>query len=225
MLDTTLCYETPEGILLEIKVAGPVVRACAWAIDAAIRAGLYLALAIALFAFGGVGLGAMLIGFFLVEWFYPAGFEAVRGATPGKKAMGLWVVQDDGTPLTWSSALVRNLLRTADFFPFLYGFGLLSMLTNRHFKRLGDLAAGTLVAYRDLPPPLPSPPEVAPFPPPAGLTLEDQRVLLAFAERSGSLTGERVEELADILVGLTKRQGPDSAQQLYAYASWLARGK
>ena len=65
---------------------------------------------------------------------------------------------------------------------------------------------------------------VAPLPPPAELSLEEQRVLLAFAERSGSLTGERVEELGCILAELTGRQGPEAVQQLYAYANWLARG-
>jgi len=224
-LDTTRSYETPEGIVLGIKIAGPVVRACAWAIDAGIRAGLYVVLAIGLSIFGGVGLAAMLIGFFLVEWFYPAAFEAVRGATPGKKAMGIWVIHDNGTPLTWSSSLIRNLLRAADFFPFLYGFGLLSMLANPEFKRLGDLAAGTVVAYRDPAPALPVLPEATPVPPPAGLALDDQRVLVAFAERAGSLTEERAEELAGILAELTGRQGRESVQQLYAYANWLARGR
>lgn len=224
-LDTTRSYETPEGILLEIKIAGPVVRACAWAIDAGIRSGLYIALAIGLSMFGGVGFAAMLIGFFLVEWFYPAVFEALKGATPGKKAMGIWVIHDNGTPLTWSGSLIRNLLRAVDIFPLAYGFGLLSMLANPDFKRLGDLAAGTLVAYRDPPPGLPALPQGAPVAPPPELSLEDQRVLVAFGERSGSLTQQRAEELADILADLTGKQGAEAVRQLHGYANWLARGR
>ena len=112
LLDTVRSYETPEGIALELRLAGPVVRALAWIIDLGIRVALYLALIYGLALFGGVGTGLMLIGLFLIEWFYPTLFEVLRGATPGKQAMGLTVIHDNGTPLGWAAGLIRNLRTT-----------------------------------------------------------------------------------------------------------------
>ncbi len=222
LLDTVRSYETPEGIALEIRLAGPVVRALAWAIDLAIRLALYLALAFGLALLGGLGTGLILIGLFLIEWFYPTLFEVWRGATPGKQAMGLSVIHDNGTPLGWSAALIRNLLRAADFFPLLYATGLVCMLLNRDFKRLGDLAAGSLVVYRDEAPKRQALPAAPALPPPQGLGFEEQRLLLSFAERSPRLSAERNRELADILEPLTGQPGQAGLERLYGYANWLA---
>lgn len=224
-LDTIRTYETPEGILLEMRVAGPVARACAWGIDALVRMGLYIVISILLGLYGGVGTGVMLIGFFLIEWFYPLVLEAQFGATPGKRMMGLRVVLDNGTPLSWSASAVRNLLRAADFLPLLYGFGLAAMLANRDFKRLGDLAAGTLVVYHERPVGRMELPETDPRPLPIPLSVEDQRTLLDFAERTRVLSQGRVIELADLMEGITGRTGEEARDLLLAYASWVARGK
>lgn len=223
-LDTTRCYATPEGISLELRIAGPVVRACAWAIDAAIRLGCYLAISQAFDFFGGIGTAIISIGIFLVEWFYPVFFEVHSGATPGKKAMGLSVIHDNGTPVAWSSSIIRNLVRAADFFPLLYGTGLVAMLSNKDFKRLGDLAAGTLVVYQHSQKarkPLP-PAQAKPLP--YNLYIDDQQVLLDFAERIEQLSEERRIELAELLSELTGKKGRSSEQELYAYAQWLTKG-
>ncbi len=222
-LDTARSYETPEGILLELKTAGPVARACAWAIDALIRSGLYIAIALTLAWFGGLGFGVMLIFFFLIEWFYPVIFEVRNGGmTPGKKMMGVQVVHDDGTPVSWPSSIVRNLVRAADFLPLLYGFGLVAMLVNKDFKRLGDLAAGTLVIYREKGVQRDPPPPATPVQPPADLGVDDQETLLDFAERSSHLSRERNEELATILSDLTGARGEVGVARLHGYANWLA---
>ncbi len=225
MLDTLRSYETPEGIGLEIHIAGPVVRAWAWAIDFAIRAGIYLTISIPLGYFGGLGMAVLLIGFFLIEWFYPVIFEIRSGATPGKKAMGIQVIHDNGTPVSWPSSLIRNLVRAADFLPFLYGFGLLSMLLNRDFKRLGDMAAGTLVVYLEKLPERQALPIVDPIPPPGDLYVDEQRTLLAFSERAAILTVDRSTELAGILSELTGAQGAEGVNKLHAYANYLAQGR
>ncbi len=225
VLDTTRVYETPEGVLLEMKIAGPVVRACAWMIDALIRIVGYLGLAVLLSFFGGVGVAVMLIGFFLIEWFYPVLFEVHDGATPGKRAMGIWVIHDNGTPVSWSSSLVRNLLRAADFMPVLYGFGLAATLIHPECKRLGDLAAGTLVVYRERPPKRIAPPDVEPLPPPQPLGTEEQLALVQYAERRELLSGDRSLELADILSDLTGMHGEGGVQRLHGYAGWLMRGR
>lgn len=225
MLDTSRHYETPEGIQLDIRIAGPVVRACAWSIDMLIRAGLYLAITMLFSFFGGLGVSIILIGIFLIEWFYPVLFELRSGATPGKRAMGLQVINDNGTPVSLSASLIRNLLRAADFLPFMYGFGLLSMLANREFKRLGDLAAGTLVVYREKAVERRALPRVTPERPPSGLGREEQRTLLEYAERCDSLSADRRVELAEILSPVTGVRGEGAVARLHAYASWLAQGR
>ena len=225
MLDTTRKVATPEGIELTLRLAGPVPRAMAWAIDLAIRAGIVLAVMIGALQFGRAGFGVVLLTLFFVEWLLPAWFEtAWHGQTPGKRVMRLAVLNDDGTPVRWPGALTRNLLRAVDFLPFLYGVGLVSMLLNRDFKRLGDLAAATVVVHqpekhegaRNIP--------VAPaLAPPVALGLEEQRAVLDLAERSTSLTQERVEELAALpgpLVGTL--DGARAAERLLGIANHIA---
>ena len=62
-------------------------------------------------------------------------------------------MMDNGLPITPAASFTRNLLRVADFLPLLYGFALVSMLIRKDFKRLGDIAAATLVVYQPLPSP------------------------------------------------------------------------
>lgn len=225
MLDTTRRVATPEGIELTLRLAGPVPRALAWAVDLAIRVGIVLVVTLVASQFGRAGWGVVLIAWFFVEWLLPAWFEAAWGGqTPGKRLFGIAVLNDDGTPLRWPGALTRNLLRAVDFLPFAYGIGLAAMLANRDFKRLGDLAAGTVVVYlgekaeqaRAIP-------KAAPIAPPFPLTLDDQRAVLELAERSATLTQERVEELAELpkpLVGKLERE--HAAARLIAMANYLA---
>ncbi len=224
LLDTLREYEIPEGVTLEFRLAGPVVRAWAWSIDAILRALLYALLAVVLSYLGGVGVALMLIGFFLIEWFYPVVFELHSGATPGKKAMGLWVIQDNGTPLTPASSIIRNLLRVVDFLPLLYALGLLSMLIDREFRRLGDLAAGTLVVYRDHPVKLAESSVKRVIKPPLDLTEGEQQAVLAFAERGELLSSSRRIELAELLSGLSGQTGQNAVDEIYAYANWIIKG-
>ncbi|WP_232848859.1 RDD family protein [Amphritea pacifica] len=224
LTDTVRRHETPEGIRLELRLAGPVVRACAWSIDMLIRAVLY-ALVSGVFAFfGGVGTSVMLIMFFLIEWFYPVVFELYNGASPGKKSMGLVVIQDNGTPVTFSSSLIRNLLRAADFLPFLYATGLLSMLINNNFQRLGDLAAGTLVVYREPDLERIKLANAESLRPPVDLSVDEQRELIRFAERCPQLSQERQIELATSLYPVTGKRGPAAVKEILGYAAWLTRG-
>ncbi|RDH85328.1 MAG: RDD family protein [endosymbiont of Escarpia spicata] len=224
-VDTTRQYEIPEGVLLEFRLAGPLVRASAWAIDAAIRAVLYIVIGLSFSYFGGVGVAIILIALFLIEWFYPVLFEVKNGATPGKKAMGIWVIHDNGTPVTVSASVIRNLLRAVDFMPVMYGFGLLSMLFNREFKRLGDLAAGTLVVYRDNYEERSELPSRTAERPGVELTESEQQAVLAFAERASGLSSERRVELAEILSEISGHNGERAVDGIYGYANWLIKGR
>lgn len=192
--------ETPEGIDLVLRPAGLVPRALAFAIDLGIRGALLLILFFTLGLLGkfGMGLGALLL--FLVQWWYMVLFEVLnQGRTPGKYWLGLRVVHDDGTPVGWTSSLIRNLLRFVDLLPFGYFLGALSCLANPGFKRLGDLAAGTLVVYQEKTAVRPALPDAEAVTAPFKLTLDEQRALIAFAERQASLSAERRLELASIL--------------------------
>jgi uncharacterized RDD family membrane protein YckC len=229
MIDTSRAIETPEGVLLELRLAGPVVRALAWAVDMAIRFAFYIGLGMLLPFFGGAGVGIWLILMFLMEWFYPVVFEVLaRGQTVGKMALGIRVLCDDGTPVGWYQSTVRNFLKFVDFLPFLYGAGLLSMLMQKDFKRLGDLAAGTLVVYAERRVPRLQRPSVDPktgeaaMLPPLPLTLEEQQALVAFAARRRELTAERAEELVDLLEPLTGSQGPEAVNRVRRLASLYA---
>ena len=88
MLDSVRDVETPEGVHLRLRPAGPVPRAYAWVLDFLIRAAAYIFLAIFLPGLGDFGGGLLLIAIFLLEWFYPVLFEVYRdGQTPGKRAV------------------------------------------------------------------------------------------------------------------------------------------
>lgn len=212
LLDNTHRIETPEGIDLLLRPAGLVPRALAFAVDLAIRATLLLVLGFGLTLLGQFGLGSGALLLFVVQWWYMVLFEVFnQGRTPGKRWLKLRVVHDDGTPVGWASSLTRNLLRFVDILPFGYFLGALCSLWNPSFKRLGDLAAGTLVIHdiRDIQPPQlpPAEPQPAPF----ALELDDQRALIAFAERQASLSPERRQELAAILaqpLQVTPEQAP-----------------
>lgn len=224
MLDTRQAVATPEGVDLMLVPAGVVARGSAFLIDLLIRIALVGMVSVALGMLGALGMGLLLLLVFLVEWFYPVAFELLNhGATPGKKSMGLCVVESDGRPVGFSASVIRNLLRTADFLPLLFGFGLLFMLFHPRFQRLGDLAAGTLVVWTPealKAPLLPVAPVLAP---PARLRLAEQQALIAFAERSPRLSPERQQELAGLLTPLT--QTPDAEEgvrRLQGMARWLA---
>lgn len=83
---------------------------------------------------------------FALFWGYYMVFEiTTNGQSPGKLALGLRVIKEGGYPINFADSAIRNLVRVVDFLPFCYGAGLLVMLINRNWQRLGDLAAGTLV--------------------------------------------------------------------------------
>lgn len=222
-LDTIHHYQTPEGIELSLSLAGPMSRGVAWFIDTAIRIVCYIIISIVLSILGGVGSSLILISFFMIEWFYPVFFEVHNGMTPGKKVMGLQVVHDDGTPVSWTSSILRNFIRTVDFLPFLNIVGLVTMLLNSHFKRLGDFAAGTIVVYKNNKTREFTIPKYHSSPAPVPLKLEEQRLILDFCERATKLSAQRRRELASLLSDLTGNEIPEN--RLLSYGNWFLKGK
>lgn len=195
--------------MLPLTPAGFMVRSLAQIIDILIRFGITLAMFMLLSLLGKMGSGIALILAFLLEWFYPVFFEVSRqGRTPGKKWLGIRVVNDDGTPITFGPSLLRNLLRVVDFLPMLYLTGIIASLCNRQFKRLGDLAAGSMVVYDALPIQQPDFEVRGQLPVPADFSTDEQRALLAFAERSKYLSAERQSELASLLLPVLASKDP-----------------
>ena len=224
MIDTVRTVETPEGIALELRPAGPAARGLAWAMDMGIRVAIYIAAGMGLAFFGNTGFGILAILMFLLEWFYPVLFEVLwEGATPGKRAMGLQVLMEDGRPEGWGPAMLRSLLMFVDFLPAFYGAGLIAMLAGKEGRRIGDLAAGTVVVHA---PPAahakkraPAASTARPLSPPVPLSLEEQRAVAAFAERAPQLTPERAEELAGLLAPLTGATGAEGVLRLQGMAA------
>ena len=182
--DTMLLVETPEKISFQYQLVGPFRRAPAYALDLlfsvvgysivviilTILFGIISGFAQATFlapildAIAAVSGAIILIGFFLVYWFYGAFMEArFNGQTLGKMITKHRVLSHDGHAIDVVQALLRNFFRLLDLFPVIpfplvavFGeevppfiptglFGLFAMSISGNFRRLGDLVAGTIV--------------------------------------------------------------------------------
>jgi uncharacterized membrane protein SpoIIM required for sporulation/uncharacterized RDD family membrane protein YckC len=228
--------ETPEHVVLSFELAGLGTRAAAAVMDLAILVLGSVLLAVA-FGVAGVsgawssGLGswstAILVlvaglGFFL----YYAGFEALwDGHTPGKRAMGIRVVQDTGRPITANAAAVRNLLRIVDFLVPLGPLpGTLLVFLHPASKRLGDLAAGTIVVRERVsawrlaaaPPPPTSPAEALELGPPL-LADPEFQLLDRFLARADELATDARRRFAADLVRRIETRIPRRTDDLETY--------
>ncbi|MDX2504571.1 MAG: RDD family protein [Gammaproteobacteria bacterium] len=204
MLDTIKIAETPEGVELKLTCAGFYVRSIAWMIDAFIQGMIILLLVILLPRLGDFGMGLFFIVLFFLHWLYPVFFEmAMQGQTPGKRVMKVQVLLIDGTMVNWGASLLRNLLRTVDFLPAFYALGVTVMLLSRDFRRLGDLAANTIVVYkRDLQEmkaqEINSEIQTEPYMPKVALNAKEQQTIVHYAERMQQFSPQRAEELASL---------------------------
>jgi uncharacterized RDD family membrane protein YckC len=161
---------TGEAVALEIRPAGVGSRGTALVIDIAVQIVLLLAWGWALTGFGlsadTAAVQAIVLTLFVATVLgYPVGFETLwRGRTLGKAAMGLRVVRDDGGPIRFRHAFVRGLVGVVVDRPGV-SVGLLAlipMLVTKRSKRIGDLAAGTVVVQERVPSRIVAAPVVAP---------------------------------------------------------------
>ena len=148
--------ETPEHVEISYEIAGLGSRFTAGLVDAGIQGAGILAVLLAFWG-GSESLsfsaylesalrGLLLLALFLSVWGYHLFFEAFRGGqSPGKRLFRLRVVAEGGYPVTLARSAVRNLLRVVDILPLPYGIAGVSMFLDRKGRRLGDLAAGTVV--------------------------------------------------------------------------------
>ena len=160
-LDTSYDVVAPENVAFQYRLAGPFLRAAAYAWDLASLGVYFIASFLAvlwinvkLFSLVDFGLDWAIETFILLNaifvfWFaLPLEETFFRGKTLGKKFMGLRAITTTGRPITFSQAFIRNLLRTADLT--LGVFSVLLMAINNRMARVGDLATGTIVVNERL---------------------------------------------------------------------------
>ena len=141
---------TPENVTFEFELAGIGSRALAWFVDVLVMLTLLViasqVMQIITPVLGGFGMAIFFVAVFLIQWWYSALFEWWWGGqTIGKRIVGLRSLSADGVRMTFVQAVVRNLVRIVDLLPGLYLVGGASALLDPHHRRLGDLAAGTIV--------------------------------------------------------------------------------
>lgn len=152
-----LQIDTPENVTFDYDVSGIGSRFLAALVDTLLIFLIeFIVIGALVFAFNNVDnetvnawalaiLGLISFGFF---WGYYIFFEiAWNGQTPGKRATGIRVIRMDGTPVAATEVVIRNLVRVIDLLPTAYGIGVLSMFITDKSRRIGDLAAGTVVVH------------------------------------------------------------------------------
>jgi uncharacterized RDD family membrane protein YckC len=159
VVDQVLQIDTPENVVFGYEVAGLGTRFLAALIDTLILAaayglvllgGIITAAQVANLAEVAASLVLALVGLaaFTLLWGYYIFFETIwNGQSPGKRVLNIRVIRMDGTPIGMAEAAVRNLVRIVDFLPVSYGVGVITMFANGRSRRLGDLAAGTVVVF------------------------------------------------------------------------------
>jgi uncharacterized RDD family membrane protein YckC len=154
--DEILRIDTPENVIFGYEVVGIGSRFLAALVDTlligALQFVVLLALSFSVFTSSEPGeISGWIVAFlgltaFALLWGFYIFFELLwNGQTPGKRWAGLRVIRRDGTPITLSESIIRNLVRIVDFLPGFYGVGVISMFIDGQSRRLGDMAAGTLV--------------------------------------------------------------------------------
>jgi len=236
---------TPENVRFYFERAGVASRALAWAIDVGVMA-LLIQTAVIIFSLTGLVLGELasallLVVIFLVQWWYGALAEwLLSGRTLGKWALGLRTMDATGLPLGLYQATVRNLLRVVDFLPGLYLVGGVCALIDDKGRRLGDIAASTLVVRERrgrLPARLLSDLETRPGTLDLGMAAArisraERDAVFALCQQRDSLPlatrAELFEQLADLLAqrhGLTRPQHLSAEKLVLHVAAAMTRGQ
>ncbi len=203
--------------------AGPAARAWAWVIDFSIFL-VAVGLLSWLLSWSKLGKGVLLVAVFITYWGYPILCEVYfDGRTIGKRVIGIEVLRSDGLPVGWRESTLRNLLLVADFLPMMYATGLVCMLFDAQFRRLGDLVAGTQVVYRDKPQKRSVAPDVPAIALPFPLSADQQRILTGLFEREKRLPLERLRELGTLAEPLTGCEDEASLERLRGYVAGLTK--
>jgi uncharacterized RDD family membrane protein YckC len=213
--DDRLTVATPEGIELDLHLAGLASRMLAGMLDLLLIGTGVVLLAFALIlGLGDLGVAILFPLAFALVFFYDVLFEVLGGGrTVGKMAAGLRVVRDDGTPVGLRASAVRNLVRLLDGPATSWLVGSIAILVTKRNQRLGDIAARTVVV-RDRVVVAPAASAFVPPAPPAALAGADVSAVTA-------------DELATVRTFLSRRWtlDPPARAQLAAQLAQHLRGK
>ncbi len=219
VFEDRLTIDTPEGVPLELTLAGVGSRFAAALIDYVFQIIILVALALVLSYGAGLSPGTSavsaavwIVGFFLVFWGYDVAFEVLNsGRTPGKAWNGLRVVLESGAAVTFVPSAVRNVIRIIDLIPGNYLVGVTAILVTKRNQRVGDLAAGTLVIReaRKLPPEVEVAPAVqAPAWDTSAVDQQELDAVAAFLARRNELEpGARIQIAAELAGRLRPKVG------------------
>ena len=138
---------TPEQVCFSYQLAGLFTRAIAYLIDAAIMVAFIIGSVLVCAAAPGVfGIVLILLIIFATFLGYFILFETLwSGQTPGKRAMNIRVMDASGGKLSMANVAIRNLIRMVDMLPMLMFLGGVVAFMDPHHRRLGDMAANTIV--------------------------------------------------------------------------------
>ena len=156
---------------------------------------------------------------FMVYFGYFILFEAFwNGQTPGKKALGLRVVRDGGYPIDFTASLVRNLIRVGEMMLGFYAVSIFAAILSPMNKRVGDLAAGTIVVREtkmatptDFLKQMREEPVYAST---AYVTGEERALIKRFLDRRDVLSHQRRAELAAQIASRVRDRVPEDMQKL-----------
>ncbi len=235
-MDRDIDVRTPERVAVSYQLAGLGSRFLALGIDQAIQLGVFGAIVWGIVLVAGklpahtpkgsplaeqstaLGIAIVIALIFAVFFAYFIVFESLwNGQTPGKRALGIRVLRDGGYPLDFGAALIRNLIRVGEFALGYYAASAVSTIASPENKRLGDIAAGTIVV-RDTA--LAVPLEVVrrrAEPVYAGtrfLSGEERAVVKRFLDRRDRLALESRRSIAARLAGRIRARVPADLQRL-----------
>jgi uncharacterized RDD family membrane protein YckC len=211
-----LTIRTPEGVELNLTLAGVGSRFAAAVVDAIIETVVLVAIVVLTIETNGFGAGGdwgaaiLLLLVFVVFLGYDVAFEVLAsGRTPGKRWNGLRVMLEGGQPIGFLASSIRNVLRLIDWLPSLYLVGVVSIVVTGKNQRVGDLVAGSIVVRERR-----APSTVAPRVPAAAgpvaapgawdvsaITPEELAAVRRFLERRTEIAGDARHQLAATIEG------------------------
>ncbi len=154
---TTGDVVTGEAVVLDLRLARLASRSLALAVDLAVQlalvvAGVFVVSGVVSVVDDSLGAAVGLVFYLAVAVGYPVAWETLsRGRSPGKMALGLRVVREDGGPIRFRHAFVRGLLSVVEIWLTFGVVALVTSLASSQGRRVGDYLAGTVVVHERVP--------------------------------------------------------------------------